>query len=159
MRSPNSARMALATYLASLLLLVPIAEISVSLSGWPSSASTDALGGGAILLGVAWMMVGYSTGMSVSAYLGPGAFQNRPFLGGGRSSLPSLNPEVVEDVRRKMQDRSDPSLVLIGLGAFLTAAGVITIVSWIVGFLALGALVLGVAVLLLATRRRVRSIA
>ncbi len=159
MRSPNSARITLAIYLASVVLLVPIAEISVSLSGSPSSASANVLAGGAVLLGVAWMIIGYAAGMSISSYLGPGAFQNRPFLGGGRSSLPSLNPEVIEDVRQKMHDRSDPGLVLIGLGASLTAAGIITIVSSVIGLLALGALVLGVAVLLLATGRRVRSTA
>lgn len=148
MGPPTSPRFVLLSYLAGLISVIGIAVIVDGLNGtaWPDTR--DGIGAGVVVLGGAWIVLGYLTGASASSSLAPGASQDRPRLGATAWSMPSRNPQVVADLRAQLDDSADPSLVLIGLGALLTATGFLLLVSMLAGVVGLVALFAAVTVLL-----------
>lgn len=78
--------------------------------------------GACILLGLAWMIVGWLFVPSVETYIGQGAMRGVPIIGPSFAN-PERSAPVMEDLAWKLSSQTDVGIVLAVLGFLLMSVG------------------------------------
>jgi len=102
-----------------------------------SAAAVDAaVAGACILLGLAWIVLGWVFVPSVETYLGPGASRGIPILWPS-DAIPERNAAVLRDLKGKLSWQTDMGVTLALLGILLMAVGFIFYAAAPVGLILL----------------------
>ena len=158
----NPVRAGLGLYLFSLVSVLSIAGTMAAAAGFSLSAFGAALRDGSILLGLFWIVVGFLLGSSVNAFLGPapviGSRRAPPPIVRPGTALPERSPEVIANLRDRLSDPQQLSLLFAILGILGVIQGFVAYTSAVFGLLVASMLAAGVAILLVATTKPSRPV-
>jgi hypothetical protein len=147
MASAHRLRVVLLWYLASVVVVLGAASLLAIFSSSSGSAVVEVLSAVCLLLGLAWIILGFLFAPSVGTFLAPGASWGIP-IDWPRSAAPESNAPVLEDMRERLSRGTDLGIAMAALGFLLLATSIAFYLSALVGILAIVLLVGSVLALL-----------